>query len=263
MHAVNSVSATPVVRSRLTWFTFASPANFHRLAGILAPLCGLAAVAFAVAGLWAGFFVAPTDAVQGEVYRIIFIHVPAAWLSMVLYVALAFWAAMGWFLNARMAFIFARAIAPTGALFTLLALWTGALWGRPTWGTWWVWDARLTSELILLFLYLGYMALVAAIDDTRRADKAGALLAIVGVVNVPVIYFSVVWWNTLHQGSSLGMGKNQHMAPSMLTAMLLMTLACWAYAFAVVFVRARAITLEREGDTAWARALVAADNQGT
>jgi heme exporter protein C len=144
----------------------------------------------------------------------------------------------------------------------VLALWTGSLWGRPTWGTWWVWDARLTSELILLFLYLGYMALVAAIDDTRRADKAGALLAIVGVVNVPIIYFSVVWWNTLHQGSSLTMGKEQHMASTMLVAMLLLTVACWAYAFAVVFARARAIVLEREGDTAWARALVAASKKG-
>ena len=242
--------------ARLTWFTFASPANFYRLAGALAPACGVVAALLALAGLWMGFFVAPTDATQGEVYRIIFIHVPAAWLSMVLYVAMAFWAAIGWFLNARMAFIFARAIAPTGALFTLLALWTGALWGRPTWGTWWVWDARLTSELILLFLYLGYMALVAAIDDTRRADKAGALLAIVGVVNVPVIYFSVVWWNTLHQGSSLTMGAAPKMAATMLWAMLLLTLACWAYAFAVVFVRSRAIVLEREGGAAWARALM-------
>jgi heme exporter protein C len=262
MHAVNTSSAALATRSRLTWFTFASPANFYRMAGVLGPVCGVVAAAFAIAGLWMGLFVAPTDAVQGEVYRIIFIHVPAAWLSMVLYVALAFWAAMGWFLNARMAFAFARAIAPTGALFTVLALWTGSLWGRPTWGTWWVWDARLTSELILLFLYLGYMALVAAIDDTRRADKAGALLAIVGVVNVPVIYFSVVWWNTLHQGSSLTMGKEQHMATTMLVAMLLLTLACWAYAFAVVFMRARAIVLEREADSAWARALVAPSNQG-
>ncbi len=258
---MNTTSA-PVDRPRLTWFTFASPANFYRLSGVLAPAFAVVAAAFALAGLWMGFFVAPTDATQGEVYRIIFIHVPAAWLSMVLYVAMAFWAAMGWFLNARMAFVFARAIAPTGALFTLLALWTGSLWGRPTWGTWWVWDARLTSELILLFLYLGYMALVAAIDDTRRADKAGALLAIVGVVNVPVIYFSVIWWNTLHQGSSLTMGAQPHMASTMLIAMLLLTLACWAYAFAVVFVRARAILLEREGDTAWARTLVASEDQG-
>ena len=241
----------------LTWFTFAAPANFYRLAGVLGPLCGVVAAAFALAGLWMGFFVAPTDATQGEAYRIIFIHVPAAWMSMLLYVAMAFWAALGWFLNARMASIFARAIAPTGALFTLLALWTGSAWGRPAWGTWWVWDARLTSELILLFLYLGFMALVAAIDDARRADKAGALLAIVGVVNIPVIYFSVVWWNTLHQGATLTFSRAPKMEATMLWAMLLMTLACWAYAFAVVFVRARAIVLEREGHTAWARAIVA------
>ena len=155
-----------------------------------------------------------------------------------------------------MAFILARAIAPTGALFTFLALWTGSLWGRPTWGTWWVWDARLTSELILLFLYLGYMALVAAIDDVRRADRAGAIIAVVGVVNVPVIYFSVIWWNTLHQGATLTMGAAPRMASTMLWAMLLLTLACWAYAFAVVFVRARALVLEREGSTAWARELI-------
>src|SRR5206468_5092559 len=142
---------------------------------------------------------------------------PAAWLSMVLYVAMAGWAALGWLLNVRMAFILARAIAPTGALFTLLALWTGALWGRPTWGTWCVWDARLTSELILLFLYLGYIALTEAIDDVRRADKAGALLAIVGAVNVPIIYFSVRWWNTLHQGATISMTAAPKMASTMLT----------------------------------------------
>jgi heme exporter protein C len=140
-------------------------------------------------------------------------------------------------------------------MFTFIALWTGALWGRPTWGTYWVWDARLTSELILLFLYLGYMALVAAIDDTRRADHAGALLAAVGAVNVPIIYFSVKWWNTLHQGATISMTAAPKMASTMLTGMLLMTLACWAYAFAVVFVRTRAIILERERDTEWVRSL--------
>ena len=227
------------------------------LAGTIARWCAAGAALLAVAGLYVGLVAAPTDAQQGEVYRIIFIHVPAAWMSMLLYVAMAFWAAIGWFLNARMASILARAIAPTGALFTLLGLWTGSAWGRPTWGTWWVWDARLTSELILLFLYLGYMALVAAIDDVRRADKAGALLAIVGVVNVPVIYFSVIWWNTLHQSATITFGSAPKMASSMLWAMLLMTLACWAYAFAVIFVRARAIVLEREGAYAWARARLA------
>ena len=175
---------------------------------------------------------------------------------MLLYVVMAFWAAIGWAFNARLASIVARAIAPTGAMFTFLALWTGALWGRPTWGTWWVWDARLTSELILLFLYGGYLALVSAIDDPRRADRAGALLAIVGSVNVPIIYFSVIWWNTLHQGASISMTTAPKMASVMVLAMLLMTLAFWSYAFAVIFVRARAISLERDNQAGWASAAV-------
>lgn len=236
-------------------FAFAAPKSFYRLAGACVPwLFGLAAV-LTVAGLYMGFFVAPTDATQGEAYRIIFIHVPAAWMSMVLYLAMAAWAAFGWAANARLASMVARAIAPTGAAFTFLALWTGAFWGKPTWGTWWVWDARLTSELILLFLYLGFMALVEAIDDVRRADQAGALLAIVGAVNVPIIYFSVRWWNTLHQGASISMSAAPKMASTMLTAMLLMTLAFWAYAFAVAFLRARALVLERESGAAWVQAL--------
>ncbi len=243
----------------IRFFTFAAPARFYRLAGWLVPCFWLLAAGLAAAGLYIGFFVAPTDAVQSEVYRIIFIHVPAAWMSMLLYLVMAFWAAIGWAFNARMASILARAIAPTGAMFTVVALWSGALWGKPTWGTWWVWDARLTSELILLFLYLGYIALVEAIDDPKRADQAGALLAVVGAINVPVIYFSVRWWNTLHQGASVGVMSAPKMASTMLTAMLLMTLACWAYAFAVVFMRARAIALERERHTAWAHQAAAAE----
>lgn len=236
-------------------FTFASPPRFYAFAGALTPfLYGVAGLT-ALAGLYMGFIVAPTDATQGDAYRIIFIHVPAAWMSMVLYLAMAGWAAVGWAFNAKLAFMLARALAPTGALFSVLALWTGALWGKPTWGTWWVWDARLTSELILLFLYLGYIALVESIDDTRRADLAGALLALVGVVNIPIIYFSVRWWNTLHQGATIGMNSAPKMASTMLTAMLLMTVACWAYAFAVVFTRTRAIVLERERDAEWVRAL--------
>ncbi len=243
-------------------FTFAAPSRFDAMAGAVLPwLWALAAISGA-AGLWVGFMVAPTDATQGDAYRIIFLHVPAAWMSMLLYVAMAFWAAIGWAFNARMAAMLARAIAPTGAMFTVLALWTGALWGKPTWGTWWVWDARLTSELILLFLYLGYMALVNAIDDMRRADQAGALLALVGVVNIPIIYFSVRWWNTLHQGATISATAAPKMASTMLTALLLMTLACWAYAFAVVFMRARAIVIEREQGTAWVAALASRQAQG-
>ena len=237
--------------SSIRFFNFAAPSRFYALAGWLTPWFWALAALLAGAGLYIGFFVAPTDATQGDSYRIIFIHVPAAWMSMVLYLVMAGWAAIGWAFNARLASMVARALAPTGAMFTFIALWTGAFWGKPTWGAWWVWDARLTSELILLFLYLGYMALLTAIDDTRRADQAGALVAVVGAVNVPIIYFSVKWWNTLHQGASISMNAAPKMASTMLTAMLLMTLAFWAYAFAVVFTRTRAIVLERERDAAW------------
>ncbi len=241
--------------SRLRLFSFASPSRFYTLTGWLVPLCWVVFVGFAGVGLYMGFFVAPTDATQGEVYRIIFIHVPAAWMSMLLYLVMAFWAGIGWAFNARMASVLARAIAPTGAMFAFLALWTGAFWGKPTWGTYWVWDARLTTTLILLFLYLGYIALVNAIDDQRRADQAGALLALVGSVNVPIIYFSVKWWNTLHQGATISVTAAPKMADTMLTAMLLMTVACWAYAFAVVFMRARAMALERDAHAGWVAAL--------
>ena len=238
---------------RLT--TFAAPSRFYAAAGSAVPWLWAVTALFAVAGLYVGFGLAPTDFQQGEAYRIIFIHVPAAWMSMLIFLVMAFWAALGWMLNARMAAMFARALAPTGAMFTVVALWTGALWGKPTWGTWWVWDARLTSEFILLLMYGGYIALTEAIDDPRRAANAGALLALVGVVNVPVIYFSVRWWNTLHQGSSISLSAAPKMAITMLSAMLLMTVCFWAYSFAVAFTRARAIVLEQEADTDWVRAL--------
>jgi heme exporter protein C len=235
---------------------FAAPSRFHRLAATLVPWFWVATALFAIAGLYVGFGIAPTDFQQGDAYRIIFIHVPAAWMSMLIYFVMAFWACWGWMLNARMAAMYARALAPTGAFFTFIALWTGALWGKPTWGAWWVWDARLTSEFILLLLYLGYIALTEAIDDPRRAGNAGALLALVGAVDLPIIYFSVRWWNTLHQGSTISMTAAPKMANTMLLAMLLMTLSFWAYAFAVVFTRARAIVLEQERDNEWVRTLV-------
>ena len=230
----------------MNWFWYASPQTFYPLAGRMAPWFAGAAFLLGVAGLYIGFFVAPTDAQQGEVYRIIFIHVPAAWLSMFIYVVMAFWAALGLAFNTRLSGMMASALAPTGALFTFIALCTGSLWGRPTWGTYWVWDARLTSELILLFLYLGFIALQAAIDDPRRADKAGALLAIVGVVNIPIIHYSVQWWNSLHQGASVSVTRGASMAPQMLWAMLLMALAFWMYSIAVGLTRVRCIIRERE-----------------
>jgi len=229
----------------MKWFWYASPQTFYPVAGHIARWCAAAAALLAAAGLYVGFFVAPTDAQQGEAYRIIFIHVPAAWMSMFLYVVMALWAALGLALNTRLSGMMASALAPTGALFTFIALWTGSLWGRPTWGTYWVWDARLTSELVLLFLYLGFMALQAAIDDPRRADRAGAVLAIVGVVNIPIIHYSVVWWNTLHQGASVSVTRAPTMAATMLTGMLLMALAFWMYSIAVSLVRVRCIIRER------------------
>jgi len=245
------MTAPTATAAPLRLFNFAAPSRFYALIGTLVPWCWAATVLLAVAGLYMGFFVAPTDATQGDAYRIIFIHVPAAWMSMLLYLVMAGWAGIGWAFNARMASMLARAIAPTGAMFAFLALWTGSFWGKPAWGTWWVWDARLTTELLLLFLYLGYIALVNAIDDLRRADQAGALLALVGSINVPVIYFSVKWWNTLHQGATISMTAAPKMASTMLTAMLLLTLAFWAYAFAVIFTRTRAIVIEREAHTSW------------
>ena len=253
---MNPVPAnSPAASERIHWFWFASPQTFYPLAGRMLPWFAWLAGLLCIAGIYVGFFVAPTDAQQGDAYRIIFLHVPAAWMSMFLYLVMAFWAGVGLVFNTRLSSMLATAIAPTGAIFTFLALWTGSLWGKPTWGTWWVWDARLTSELILLFLYFGFMALQAAIDDPRRADRAGAILALVGVINVPIIYFSVVWWNTLHQGASISLKSAPTMAMTMLLGMLLMALSFWMYSIAIILARVRCIILEREWHTQWCMAV--------
>jgi heme exporter protein C len=237
----------------INWLKYSAPQAFYPLAGTLIPwFSAVAALAIAV-GLYIGLLVAPTDFQQGEAYRIIFVHVPAAWMSMFLYVVMAVWAGVGLGLNARLSFMIAQAIAPTGAMFTFLALLTGAMWGKPTWGAWWVWDARLTSELILFFQYAGVMLLRASIDDLRRADRASGVFALVGVVNIPIIYFSVQWWNTLHQGASVSMTAAPKMAATMLTAMLLMTFGFWMYSIAVVLARARCVILEREQLPSWSK----------
>ena len=213
----------------------------------------MGALLLGITGLSVGLLIAPTDAQQGDAYRIIFVHVPAAWMSMLRYLLVAFWAAIGLIFNARLASMLALALAPTGALMTFIALFTGALWGKPTWGAWWVWDARLTSELILLFLYIGFLSLHAAIDDPRRADRSAAVLALVGVINVPIIYFSVKWWNTLHQGATISMTKAPSMASQMLLGMLLMAGSFWLYAIATSLYRCRTLVLEREEHAAWVK----------
>jgi heme exporter protein C len=233
------------------WFHYAGPQAFYGLAGRLWPWFAALAAVLGVWGLWLGFMVAPADAQQGEGYRIIFVHVPVSWMSMVIYLAMAFWSVLGLTFNTRLSGMMTRALAPTGAMFAFLSLWTGALWGKPMWGTWWVWDARLTSELILFFLYLGYIALTSAIDDQRRGDRAGALIAIVGAINVPIIYFSVKWWNTLHQGASVSLTKSPSMAQVMLWGMLLMAMCFWLYTIALVLFRVRTTILQRESHTAW------------
>jgi heme exporter protein C len=237
------------------WFHYAAPQTFYGLAGKAWPWFAGLACALMVAGLWIGFAVAPADFQQGEGYRIIFVHVPASWMSMIIYLAMAFWSVLGMTFNTRLSGMMTRALAPTGALFAFLSLWTGALWGKPMWGAWWVWDARLTSELILFFLYLGYIALTSAIDDTRRSDRAGALIAIVGAINVPIIYFSVKWWNTLHQGASVSLAKAPSMAALMLWGMLLVAMAFWMYSVALVLYRVRTLILQRESHATWVHEL--------
>ncbi len=246
----------------VNWFKYAAPASFYGLAGRLVPWFAGAAIATGVLGLYIGLVLAPTDFQQGDAYRIIYIHVPAAWMGMFTYLVMAGWAAAGLVFNTRLSGMMVQSLAPTGALFTFIALWTGALWGRPTWGTYWVWDARLTSTLILFFLYIGYLALHASIDESRRADRAGAVLVLVGVVNVPIIYFSVQWWNTLHQGASVKPGSSA-MATVMLTGMLVMAISAWMYTIAVSLARVRAIIIEREQHSQWVGELLADADRAT
>ena len=236
-------------------FRFAATPVFYPLAGRLLPWFTAAAILLTIAGLYVGFGIAPTDFQQGEVYRIIFIHVPSAWMAMFIYLVMAGYAVVTLVWRSKLSAMMCRALAPTGAIMAVIALLTGAIWGKPTWGAWWVWDARLTSTLILLFLYLGYMALVEAIDDTTRADRAGALLLLVGVVNIPIIYFSVRWWNTLHQGASVSLTTSPKMARTMLNGMLLMSLAAWMYSIAAARHRVRTLILDRERHTRWVRQL--------
>jgi len=238
----------------INWFKYSAPSTFYGLAGKLAPWFAVAATILFGVGLYIGLYKAPIDAVQGDAYRIIFIHVPTSILSMFLYLVMAVYAALGLIFNTRLSAMMANALAPTGALFAFIALWTGAFWGRPTWGTYWVWDARLTSELILFFLYLGFIALHASIDDPRRADRASALLAIVGTVNVPIIYFSVYWWNTIHQGATIK-PTGVSMETTMQQALFTMLFACWFYAIAMTLWRVRSIIIERERSTQWVREL--------
>jgi heme exporter protein C len=235
---------------------FASPMNFYLLVNRFAPWLGRAAVVLFAVGLYGAFFYAPPDYQQGESFRIIYVHVPSAWMSMFVYMMMAGAGAAGLIWKTKVSDAIARSCAPLGASFTFLALATGSLWGKPMWGTWWVWDARLTSELILLFLYLGYIALQSAIDDRRMAARAGAVLALVGVVNIPIIHYSVVWWNTLHQGPTITKLDTPSIHIDMLIPLLVMIAAFMCYFFALVLVRARTEIIEQERNSKWVQELV-------
>jgi heme exporter protein C len=234
------------------WFhRYASPPYFYRFAGRMIPWFAWGAALTGAAGLIGGLGLAPADYQQGEGYRIIFVHVPAAVLSTTAYAVMAVAAGIGLIWRMNVAHAVAASCASIGAWFTALALATGSLWGRPMWGTYWEWDPRLTSELVLLFLFLGYLGLRGAIEDTSRADRASAVLALVGVINLPIIHYSVDWWNSLHQGHTLLKLGKPSMPPAMLIPLLLMMLAFLLYFATIVLTRARGEILRRERNARW------------
>jgi heme exporter protein C len=228
---------------------FANPARFLRISNVVLPWAAGTTVVLMIAGLYLSLFASPADYQQGDTVRIMYIHVPAAWMALFIYTNMAVAAAVGLVWKHPLADLFTKAAAPIGAGFTALCLITGSLWGEPMWGTWWVWDARLTSVLILFFLYLGYMALVNAFDDPTRGAKAGAILVLVGVVNVPIIKFSVDWWNTLHQPASVVRMGGPSIDPSMLWPLLIMGFAFTAYFVTVVLLRVRSEIAARKIQT--------------
>lgn len=239
------------------WITkFASPMHFYLLVNRLTPWLGWGAAILFVAGVYGALFYAPADYQQGESFRIIYVHVPSAWMSMFAYMVMAAAGGAGLIWKTKVSDAIARSSAPLGASFTFLALVTGSLWGKPMWGTWWVWDARLTSELILLFLYLGYIALQSAIDDKRTAARAGAVLALVGVVNIPIIHYSVEWWNTLHQGPTITKLDTPSIHIDMLIPLLIMAIAFNLYYAAMVLIRARHEIIEQEKNSKWVQELI-------
>jgi heme exporter protein C len=241
-----------------TWFhRLASPPHVYALAARLTPWFAWPAAALILAGLYGGLVLAPPDYQQGDGFRIIYVHAPSAWMSLMVYVTMAVAAAVGLIWRMKIAHAAAASCAPIGASFTVAALVTGSLWGKPMWGTYWEWDPRLTSELILLFLYLGYMALRSAIDDLQRADRASALLAVVGVINVPIIHYSVLWWNSLHQAPSVMKLAKPEMPAAMLLPLLMMLLGFTLFFVALLLVRLRGEILRRERTASWIREALA------
>ena len=244
-------------QNRWLWFhRFGSPPYVYGFATRWSPRFAIIAVTLFAIGLYMGLVVAPPDYQMGDSYRIIFIHVPSAWMSMFIYVVMAVSAGIGLIWRMKLSHAFARACAPIGAGFTFCALVTGSLWGKPTWGTYWIWDARLTSELVLLFLYFGYMALVHSMDDWKTGSRAGAVLALVGLINIPIIHFSVEWWNTLHQGATITKFGKPSIDTAMLIPLLIMFVAVNFYFLSALLNRVRCELVDQERSTKWVHELV-------
>lgn len=223
----------------------ANPARFQRIAAVVSPLAWLVFTVSAISGIYFAFFQSPADYQQGETVRIMYIHVPSAWMALMAYTSMALMAVFYLVWKHPLADIAARAMALPGAGFAFICLVTGSLWGRPMWGTWWVWDARLTSMLILLFLYIGYMVLVDSFDRDERGSKAGAVLLLIGAVNIPIIKFSVDWWNTLHQGASVFRAGGPLIDPSMLLPLFLMAFAALSWFIGITIMRMRTLLGQR------------------
>jgi heme exporter protein C len=241
-----------------TWFhRLGSPPYIYGLSARLTPWFTWLAVLSIVGGLYGGLVLAPADYQQGDDFRIIYVHAPSAWMSLMVYTTMAISAGVGLIWRIKVAHAVAASCAPIGASFTFVALVTGSLWGYRMWGTYWEWDPRLTSELILLFLYLGYMGLRSSMDDTQRADRSSAVLAVVGVVNVPIIHYSVLWWNSLHQAPSVMKLSKSDMPASMLIPLLMMLFGFTVMFAALLLVRLRGEILSRERSANWIRQAVA------
>lgn len=250
-------SRPPVRRVSWTWFhRLGSPPYIYSLAARLTPWFGWPAALLIVGGLYGGLVLSPPDYQQGDGFRIIYVHAPSAWMSVMVYTTMAVSAAIGLIWRIKVSHAVAASCAPIGASFTFCTLVTGSLWGQPMWGTYWEWDPRLTSELILLFLYLGYMGLRSAMEDVQRADRASAVLAIVGIVNVPIIHYSVTWWNSLHQAPSVMRFDKPAMPASMLIPLLMMMLGFTLFFIAVLLIRLRGEVLSRERTANWIREAV-------
>ena len=246
------------------WFhKLASPPHFYRISAKMIPWFAVPGILLVGWGSWSGLFEAPPDYQQGDAFRIIYVHVPTAYLSMMTYMVMAVSAAIGLIWRIKLSHAVAAAAAPLGAWFTFLALATGSIWGRPMWGTWWEWgDPRLTSQLLMLFLYFGYMALRAAIDDPVKADKASAVLAMVGAVNIPIIHYSVEWWSSLHQGQTILAEEGPAMPPEMLFPLLANILGFTLIFGALMLVRVRTEVLFRERRKRWVKEMVMPEGAG-